>query len=331
MYVAQGEKLKTLVNETLSKEDIVRERFLLKDLHSYVSSEKNRDVLCLYGLRRTGKTIMMMQEIQNLDDYDNILFMRCSENVTLGQMRMAIDTALTANPNCRKIFIDEVTKTKWFINNSSFLADDYSARGIRVVLTGTDSLSFWIANNSELYDRATFLHTTYIPFKEYNYLLGRSLDDYIRYGGTLTESGSRNVFHSPESTEQYTNTAIVENILHTLDRCNDGDNIGCDVLRDFIDNNILSSAINKVLEYLNHNFTDKQINKPFKPHDWGSAKQLMKDDSSDMEKIKKLLQDSLGIKDHHGIKINDESIEFLIKYLKQLDVLYPIPNTKNLY
>ena len=230
---------------------------------------------------------MMMQEIQNLDDYDNILFMRCDEGVTLAQMRMTIDTALTANPNCRKIFIDEVTKTKWFINSSSFLADDCSARGIRVVLTGTDSLCFWIASNGELYGRTTFLHTTYIPFKEYNYLLSKSLDDYIRYGGTLTESGSRNAFHSPESTEQYTNIAIVDNILHTLNRWNAGDNIGYDVLRNLIDNGFLSSAINKVLEYHTCNFDIDQINDPFKPHDFGSVKQMMKDNSLNTESTKK--------------------------------------------
>lgn len=329
MYVARGEKLKEYVNEVLDNENITRERFLLKDLHSYVSSEKNRDVLCLYGLRRTGKTIMMMQEIQNLDDYDNILFMRCNENVTLAQIRMIIDTTLTANPKCRKIFIDEVTKAKWFINYSSFLADDYSARGIRIVLTGTDSLSFMIASNSELYDRATFLHTTYISFKEYNYLLGKSLDDYIKYGGTLTEDGVKNAFYDPESTDKYTNSAIVENILHTLKRWNDGDNVGYDVLSDFIDNDILALAINKVLEYHNHDIECKYINKSFKSRECGSVMQLMGDRSSVTEDIRQLIKNSLE-KDHRSIRKDDKSIEFLVKYLKELDVLYTIPKVKNL-
>lgn len=38
-----------------------------------------------------------------------------------------------------------------------------------------------------------------------------------------------------------------------------------------------------------------------------------------------MLQASLGIKDHCGIEINDKSLKFIVDYLKQLDVLYPIP------
>lgn len=62
MRVLQGEKLKNTVAEILKNERISRGRFLLEELHKYMSSEEKRDVLCLYGLRRTGKTIMMMQE-----------------------------------------------------------------------------------------------------------------------------------------------------------------------------------------------------------------------------------------------------------------------------
>ena len=253
MKVYNSNELKTIVHETLDSEKIAKERFIMKYVDEYISSEEDRNVLCLYGLRRTGKTVMLMQAIQKLDDYDNVLFIRCDGYDTIGKLRNTIDTALQDNPKCRKVFIDEVTKVAGFIDYGSFLADDYSTRGIRVVLSGTDSLSFLIASNSELYDRVDFLHTTYIPFKEYNYLLGKNLDEYISYGGTLSKSGAKNAFYDADCAQQYTDSAIVDNILHTLQRWNGGDNVGYDVLRYFINNNCLASAINKVLEYHSHN------------------------------------------------------------------------------
>ena len=57
---------------------------------------------------------------------------------------------------------------------------------MKIVLSGTDSLGFWLAMDEELYDRAKAIHTTFIPYREYSRLLGiDSIDEYIRYGGTL--------------------------------------------------------------------------------------------------------------------------------------------------
>ena len=57
---------------------------------------------------------------------------------------------------------------------------------MKIVLSGTDSLGFWFALHQELYDCAITIHTTFIPFREHSRLLGiDSIDEYIRYGGTL--------------------------------------------------------------------------------------------------------------------------------------------------
>ena len=88
---------------------------------------------------------------------------------------------------CKYYFIDEVTNLENFINTAAVLSDAYAAFGVKGVLSGTDSLGFNIAKRDQLFDRTYTLHTTYITYKEYNYLLGRSLDEYIMYGGTLTD------------------------------------------------------------------------------------------------------------------------------------------------
>lgn len=312
MDVYQGNELKDFVRGSLIEE--YKERFILKDLHNYMTSKNDRKVCCLYGLRRTGKTVMALQEIRNLEDYGNTLLIRCSEDDTMWKVRETIEEFLESNPDGRNIFIDEATKAKNFINTCSFLADEYTMRGIKVVLAGSDSLGFLIAKKGELYDRAHFLHTTYIPFKEYNYLLGKGIREYIEYGGTLTD-GIDNVFYNNDRANVYTNSAIVENITNTLKKWNDGRNYGYDVLRDIIRHNDLPSFISRVIEYHNRKFLAEVINKDFESHDPGPLIELM-------SKAKNKFADPEPI--------DTESMNAIIEYLKELDVLYQIPKVKSL-
>lgn len=77
------------------------------------------------------------------------------------------------------VFIDEVTLISDFIDSAAILSDIYSAMGMKIVLSGTDSLGFWLAVHEELYDRAVMVHTTYIPFSEHSRLLGIMDQDYF--------------------------------------------------------------------------------------------------------------------------------------------------------
>lgn len=43
---------------------------------------------------------------------------------------------------------------------------------MKIVVSGTDSLGFQMANRDELYDRNIMIHTSFIPFREYENLLG---------------------------------------------------------------------------------------------------------------------------------------------------------------
>lgn len=73
--------------------------------------------------------------------------------------------------------------------------------------------------DQELYDRAKPIHTTFIPYREYSRLLGiDSIDEYIRYGGTLRAgelafddedvNAQDASFRDDESTRRYIDTAI---------------------------------------------------------------------------------------------------------------------------
>ena len=49
-----------------------------------------------------------------------------------------------------------------FIDSAALFSDVFAAMGMKIILSGTDSLGFWLAMDQELYDRAKPIHTTFI-------------------------------------------------------------------------------------------------------------------------------------------------------------------------
>ena len=303
----------------------LKERFIAKQLHEYIESDNDAKVMSLYGLRRTGKTVMMLQQIRQLNSYENTLLIECEKGDTLYNIRQAI----SEHPACKYIFIDEITRASEFIGACSFLADEYAVSGKKVVLSGTDSLGFLFAQSEELYDRTHLLHTTYIPYAEYKYLLGRDLMSYIEYGGTLTDG---EMFYNSDRLRVYSNTAIVFNIENSLKNLRQGRSSGYMLLHDIIEQGELPTAVNKVLELDNRRFLASIINKDFHSHDLGSLAELMTKHGEDISKINtddmsERIRAFLSIKKYPLYQLTEEQTETLIEFLKAADVLYQIPDT----
>ena len=129
----------------------------------------------------TGKMTMMLQALEKINDYEHSIFIRCGSSNTMMQVRKEIE----AHPECRYIFVDEVTNVSNFINTSSVFANFYTAKGKKVVIAGADTLSLFLAAHDELDRRITMIPTTSIPFDEYHFLLGKDMMDHVRHGGTL--------------------------------------------------------------------------------------------------------------------------------------------------
>ena len=143
-------------------------------------------VCALYGLRRTGKTTLLLQTIAEMseEEFGKCFYAKMNTENTMAQITRDLDKMF--DNGYRYAFIDEVTLMKDFIDSAALFSDIYSMMGMKIVLSGTDSLGFWFAHDNELYDRVRMIHTTFIPFREYSRLLGiDSIDEYIRYGGTL--------------------------------------------------------------------------------------------------------------------------------------------------
>jgi len=290
-----------------------------------MQSDNNRKVCCLYGLRRTGKTVMMEQEIKKLGS-DNCVLIRCEE----GDYIYGLKKAMQEYKDVKNIFVDEAAIMYDFIEASAFLADHYAASGAKVVLAGTDSLSFLLARSNALYDRAEFLHTTYIPYAEYNYVLGKDIMSYIKYGGTLSQD---NVFYNTQKLNEYSNSAIVYNLIHSLEKWEAGRNVGLVNLGEIPDTE-LPAFINKVIETHNRSFLMKVMKDDLHSHDLSSLARLISSNNivDDLFICTKELEDRirryLDIKENPLGKVNEQARRTIIDYLEKMDVLYHIPQTE---
>ena len=117
------------------------------------------------------------------------------------------------------------------------------AKGAKVIIAGTDSLGIMLAESDILYDRIQMIHTSHVPYAEFSRLLGgKTLDDYIEYGGTLTKSPYKTL----QASEEYQNTAIVGNILHSLEKSEDARRYGA-AITELYEQNELKSVLNKMM------------------------------------------------------------------------------------
>lgn len=121
-------------------------RYLLNDLNKYLYSDLSVNtpyygkVCALYGLRRTGKTTMMLQSILGMtnEQFNKTAWIDVTEEDNMASLYL--DLQKLNEQGYKYIFIDEITKVEQFVRVSSLLSDEFAISGIHIVLTGTDSL-----------------------------------------------------------------------------------------------------------------------------------------------------------------------------------------------
>ena len=354
-------KMSALFGEALLKMAQTASQYERRDCFSKIQDflkAPAADKVCLvFGLRRTGKTTLLKQLVlaMNEEEQKSAIYIKASTENTIEELNA--DLKLANKLKYKYVLIDEITLIEKFIDNAALLSDVYAVQGMKIVLSGTDSLGFWFAQNEELYDRAVTIHTTFVPFREYSRLLKiDDIDEYIRYGGTL-KAGETNFedtdanafdasFRTDESTRRYIDTAIAQNIQHSL-KCYDRGNHFRNLI-DLYKKDELTNAINRIIEDMNQAFTVDVITRDFKSSDLGSAKDLLrreKDetkrtdflDTFDASEVTKKLMEILKIrnKERQTIEIEEVHIQEITEYLKALDLLeivytenIPISNKK---
>ena len=257
-----------------------KKRELYSAIENYVYGDSHDKVFILYGLRRTGKTTLIRQIIYNMNEADRnkAVFIQVNSDNSLGDINK--DLKKLESMGYKYVFIDEVTLMDDFIEGAALFSDVYAASGMKIVLSGTDSLGFVFSEDEQLYDRCVLLHTTFIPFREFENVLGiKDIDEYMKFGGTMSQSEenyNKAIFGSKKATDEYVNTAIARNIQHSLKNYQYEGHFRH--LKDLYEKNELTNAINRIVEDMNHEFTIKVLTRDFKSHDFGSAKDIMRKD-----------------------------------------------------
>lgn len=350
-------KLKTLVvpeNVPLSFKTMVRvgkllksqialtrkykKRECIKELREYVFGVQQDKVFIVYGLRRTGKTTMIRQILTELPDaeFKKAAFIQVTSKDTLEDLDE--DLRLLEENGYKYVFIDEVTLMEDFIEGAAIFSDIYASSGMKIILSGTDSLGFAFSKEEQLYDRCILLHTTFIPYREFEEVLGiQGIDEYIRYGGTMSLGGinynTDATFANSKTAEEYIDTAIAKNIQHSLKMYQYGGHFR--ELLDLYERGELTNVINRVVENINHSFTRSVVERTFKSHDISvTAANLLRDRANpinikehmDLDVVTYGIMQMLDIlnKEEQSIEINDAHMVQIKEYLTLLDLVMEI-------
>lgn len=315
-----------------------KKRECYSKLHDYVYGNSIDKVFILYGLRRTGKTTLIRQLIFDMDEFSfsKTAFIKMDSSINLAKVNL--DLKNLSKKGYKYIFIDEVTLMDDFIEGAALFSDIYASRGMKIVLSGTDSLGFIFSEDRELFDRCYMLHTTFIPYREFTNVLGiNGIDSYIKFGGTMSLSGNNyNVpssFRNEQTTDEYIDSAIANNIQHSLKNYQNGTHFRH--LSDLYETNELTSVINRVVEHENKKFTIDVLTKTFESGDFSlTAKNLIKDRDNptdilylvDKEKITEWFRKELDIlnKPEMKVEITNAHVKEIKEYLKLLDLIIDI-------
>lgn len=321
--VVNGEKITE--NSHLEKRDCYPELF---DFVTTKDTKYSGKICALYGLRRTGKTIMMFQCITELSSEERIqtVYINCEQKCEMLDLRRVMD--FLYDKGKRYFFIDEITMIEDLQAYGNVLSDYYPVLGAKVVIAGTDSFGIYMAKTDILYDRVVLLHTSLVPYAEFHRLCGKNLDEYIEYGGTLINT----TYKSNQDANEYLNTAIVENILHGLEG-REEKRKHAPVLTELYDKKELVSVIQKMINKFSHDITLKAINRSYKS---GVLYSTINNMDRQYEYINDkfvntAVKNSLGIKDADEMKttLTEEDLDSVKLYLKLLDLYITIASFRS--
>ena len=341
--IVYGDDLRKMVKTVKG----LKKRDCFGRIEKFLHGTDRTRVCALYGLKRTGKTTLLLQTIAEMseEEFSKCFYAKMNTENTMAQITRDLEKMF--DNGYRYAFIDEITLMKDFIDSAALFSDIYSMMGMKIVLSGKDSLGFWLARDNELYDRVRMIHTTFIPFREYSRLLGiDSIDEYIRYGGLLSQGeldfenedviADDASFRDDESTRKYVDTAISRNIQHSLACCRYGHRFG--PLRELYEADELTSAINRIVEDMNHRFLVSVLTRDFVSSDLGITAHNLKnerdlqkrtnileaiDKKTVTEKLMKLL--NIRNKAEQTVEITPSQVAQIKQYLKAMDLIVECP------
>lgn len=208
--VYTDESLRLLINSTGVMN--LRSRDFVKGIVSYARNKDNR-VVGISGLRGTGKTTGFLQAIYRLG-YNKCVYMVINPNTDV-TCRDIYNLVMGELSSYRYIFIDEITRVKDFVLQSSILYDSITLpTNKKLFIGGTESLSLVMSYIKGLYHRMILTSVTFINYGEAKRTIGVSLQEYIRVGGLY----KADVFSDINGLYNYVSTSVLDNIVGTMRR-----------------------------------------------------------------------------------------------------------------
>lgn len=318
-----------IVDVSKINDEYPQKRDCLSEITDYLDSKNQKKILALYGLRRTGKTVLMQQALSGMasERKKKSVFITCNRNSDFNNVLSFMKRSIAEGK--RFFFIDEVTYAKNFQNLAEILSDNFAAiENAKIIVTGTDSLGLSLPSHSNLYDRVRLVHTTYTPFAEFARITGnKSIDYYLRHGSTLS---SVSPFENFAASNEYVETSIVENFISSLSK-SEGIRTYPPSLTELYDNDELENAIQRIINHYSQTITMRALRKQFElsPLENGLNAIAKKGDfelkskvyaETVTDNVRKLLRI-----DDFTTSLTEKHLDEVKKFLEEMDVITRIP------
>lgn len=309
----------------------MQKRDCFSQIEAYINETKHQWKICaVYGLRRTGKTTLLKQAADALPETEKkkALFIECFEGKTdFYEVAEYINGQI--KNGYKYFFIDEITYADNFQTMASILSDKFvDLHEVKIVVTGTDSLGLSLSSKDILYDRMELVSTTYTTFAEYARITGiTQIDDFIKAGSTLRTD----LFDTKKKTEAFIETAIVNNILHSIEK-SEGVHRYPAALTEKYTKDVIRCEIERMINRYSQTRTYRAIASQFKSSPLGDAREIIsKQEPNGFQIMAKLkyketnakIAEILGCSGFSGMEEAD--IEKIYDYLTDIGVFASFP------
>lgn len=303
-----GDLLKQVI-----KDSPTGKRDIFDEVYNQVIDKKDRAVVLLHGLRRTGKTKMLHQLIKQLIDdgnatADQIGLINVNDgSVDKGDISNTLEEMYYRG--IKYVFIDEFTLVRGIISSSQYMHDIYSMRGVKVMLTGTSSFAINMLWWKSLATRSKMINMPPVSFHEHCRLINEiTFSEYVKYGGIFT-----NDFKGFEAMKGYVYTSIVENISDTLLKNNLPTKLGAS-------KEDVETIISKVIYGNLKKITVDMINKGFNTN-FVTGTGLAKEQK---DKIVERINNTITV--NSNVKVNRRQLDEVMDALERIGVITNIEN-----
>ena len=226
-------------------------RDVLTTIDNYCK-EPAKDILALSGLRRTGKTVLMMRQALSLIDAGKkVTYLLAARDSRQAELFALVNEAM--ENGCEFLFIDEITFIEGFADWADWVYNNTILKGCHCVIAGTDSYGLELAARDTLFDRIRRIRTTYMSYDEFARVRGGDIISYVQKGGIFRDVDIK----------RYINTSVVDNIADSIDRYENANRRGLDVLS----SDEIRTAVIKIISRISFELTIGLLRRQYKYSD----------------------------------------------------------------